>query len=165
MANEQPIKIIATNRKARHLYHILDTVEAGLVLSGTEVKSLRAGRASLVDAYAAFSGNEAYVYNLFINAYEQGNRFNVPERRPRKLLLHRREINRLIGQVSQKGFTLVALQLYFKGSRVKLQLGLAKGKREYDKREDVKERESKREMDRALKDMRHGPRGRRGDTG
>lgn len=160
MTTEQAIKVIATNRKARHLYHILDTVEAGLVLSGTEVKSLRAGRASLVDAYAAFSGNEGYVYNLSISPYEQGNRNNLPERRPRKLLLHRREINRLIGQVSQKGFTLVALQLYFKGSRVKLQLGLARGKREYDKREDVKERESRREMDRAMKDMRSGGRGR-----
>jgi SsrA-binding protein len=161
MTTDDTIKIIATNRKARHLYHIVDTLEAGLVLSGTEVKSLRAGRASLVDAYAAFDRNEAYVYNLYIGPYEQGNRFNLPERRPRKLLLHRREINRLLGQVSQKGFTIVALQIYFKGSRVKLQLGLARGKREYDKREDVKERETRREMDRAMKGMRHGAGGRR----
>lgn len=152
--SEEVIKVIATNRKARHEYHILERYEAGLVLKGTEVKSLRAGKASLVDSYAAFEKGEAYLYNVFINPYEQGNRYNQPEKRPRKLLMHKQEIDRLLGQVAQKGFTIVALQLYFKGSRVKVELGLAKGKKVYDKREDVKERESKREIDRAMKDQR-----------
>jgi SsrA-binding protein len=151
----EKIKIIATNRRARHDYHILDRFEAGLVLKGTEVKSLRAGKASLADAHAGFERGEAYLYNLFINPYAQGNRYNQPERRVRKLLMHRQEINRLIGHVSQKGFTLVPLQLYFKGSHVKVELGLAKGKREFDKRTDLKSRESKREIDRALKDYRN----------
>lgn len=154
MADKESIKVIATNRRARHDYHIDDTVEAGLVLSGTEVKSLRAGKASLADAYAGFDKGEAYVYNLFINPYEKGNRENKPERRTRKLLLHRREIDRLFGQVNQKGYTLAALELYFKGSTVKLKLGLAKGKKEYDKREDIKTRETKRELDRVMKDSR-----------
>jgi SsrA-binding protein len=147
-------KTIATNRKAYHDYHILDRYEAGVVLSGTEVKSMRAGKASLVDAYAAFDRGEAYVYNLYIAPYEQGNRENMPERRTRKLLLHKQEISKLVGSVSQKGFTLVALHLYFKNGRVKLEIGLGKGKREYDKRETLKERESKRELDRVMKDSR-----------
>lgn len=154
MAEEKSVKVIATNRRARHDYHIDDTVEAGIVLAGTEVKSLRAGRASLVDAYASFDKGEAWIYNLQINPYEQGNRNNQPERRPRKLLLHKQQIDRLTGQVSQKGYTVVALQLYFKGSRVKLELGLARGKKFYDKREDIKERDSRREMDRAVKASR-----------
>lgn len=148
------IKTIATNRRAYHDYHILERYEAGLVLSGTEVKSLRAAKASLVDAYAGFERGEAYVYNLFINPYEQGNINNVPERRTRKLLLHKNEISKLVGSVSQKGFTLIALHLYFKNGRAKLELGLAKGKREYDKRETLKERETKREMDRVMKESR-----------
>ena len=156
MPSEQPIKVIATNRKAWHDYHILERYEAGIMLKGTEVKSLRAGKASLVDSYAAFERGEAYVYNMFINPYEKGNRYNQPEKRARKLLMHKQEINRLIGQVSQKGLTLIALQLYFKGSHVKLELGLGKGKRFYDKREDLKERESNRAIDRALKSDRHG---------
>lgn len=154
MNEKQAIKVIATNRKAHHEYHILERFEAGIALTGTEVKSLRAAKASLVDAYAGFERGEAFVYNLFINPYEMGNRNNQPERRPRKLLLHRQEINRLLGQVSQKGFTLVALQLYFKGSHVKLELGLAKGKHSFDKRQDLKERESRRELDRSMKEHR-----------
>ena len=153
-ANAQNIKVIATNRRARHEYHIDDRIEAGIVLTGTEVKSLRAGKASIVDAYAAFDRGEAYIYNMSINPYEQGNRYNQPEKRPRKLLLHKHEIGRLVGQVSQKGYTLVALQVYFKGSRVKVELGLAKGKKAYDKREDIKERDTKRELDRAMKEFR-----------
>jgi SsrA-binding protein len=153
MADEKkPIKVIATNRRAFHDYHIEDRYEAGVVLAGTEVKSLRAGKASLVDSYASFDRGEAYLNNVFINPYDKGNRYNQPEKRPRKLLLHKGEISRLVGQVSQKGYTLVALQLYFKGDRVKVELGLAKGKREYDKRETLKERDSKREIDRAMKD-------------
>lgn len=154
MADEKSIKVIATNRRARHEYHIEDTVEAGIVLTGTEVKSLRAGRASLAEAYANIEKGEAFVYNLFINPYEQGNRYNQPERRTRKLLLHRREIDRLMGLLGQKGYTMAALELYFKGSNVKLKLGLAKGKKHFDKREDIKERETKREMDRAVKESR-----------
>lgn len=148
------IKVVATNRRARHDYHILDRYEAGIVLKGTEVKSLRAGKASIADAYASFERGEAFVYNMFINPYEQGNRYNQPERRTRKLLMHRREIGKLVGQVSQKGFTLIPLQIYFKGAHVKVELGLAKGKREYDKREDIKDRDSRREIDRAMKDHR-----------
>lgn len=154
MADDKPIKVIATNRRARHDYHIETTIEAGMVLAGTEVKSLRAGRASVVDAYATFDRGEAWVHNLQINPYEQGNRNNQPERRPRKLLLHKQEIDRLLGQVSQKGYTVVALQVYFKGSHVKIQLGLAHGKKAYDKREDIKERDARREMDRAVKASR-----------
>ena len=154
MADKQVIKTVATNRRARFEYHIEDTVEAGLVLTGTEVKSLRAGKASLVDAYATFNKGEAFVYNLSISPYEQGNRANQPEKRTRKLLLHRVEIDRLMGQVSQKGYTVIALHLYFKGSRVKIELGLAKGKKSYDKREDIKSRDVKREIDRVMKDSR-----------
>lgn len=154
MAEQKNIKVIATNRKAFHDYHILERFEAGIVLAGTEVKSLRAGKASLVDSYAGVTKGEAFIYNLFINPYDKGNRYNKPERRPRKLLLHKQEITRLLGTVSQKGFTVVPLQLYFLGSHVKVELGVAKGKREFDKREDLKERESKREIDRAYKDHR-----------
>lgn len=156
MADKESIKVVATNRRAWHEYHIDEQIEAGLVLSGTEVKSLRGGRASLADAYAMFDKGEAFVYNLFINPYEKGNRENKPERRTRKLLLHRKEIDRLIGQVNQKGYTLAALELYFKGSKVKLKLGLAKGKKAYDKREVIKERETKRELDRVVKESRRG---------
>lgn len=155
-AEKNAIHIVATNRRAHHDYHISDRVEAGLVLKGTEVKSIRAGKASLAEAYAGFDRGEAFIYNMFINPYEQGNRYNQPERRPRKLLLHKTEIGRLLGHVSQKGFTLVPLQLYFRGAKVKLELGLGRGKRQFDKREDLKERESKRELDRAMKE--HGGR-------
>lgn len=153
--SEQPnIKLVATNRRAHHDYHIVETYEAGLVLTGTEVKSLRAGKASLVDAYVGFDRGEAYVYNMFINPYDKGNRYNHPEKRPRKLLLHRSEIDRLVGQVSQKGFTIVPLKLYFRGSHAKLEIALAKGKKLYDKRQDIKERETQREMDRVVKEGR-----------
>ena len=152
MSGEPHIKVIATNRRARHDYHIEDTLEAGIVLAGTEVKSLRAGRASMVDCYVAVSGGEAFVYNLTISPYEQGNRYNQPEKRPRKLLLHRQEIDWIAGQIARKGYTVAGLQLYFKSGRVKLQMGLAKGKKTFDKREDLKARDTKREMDRATKD-------------
>lgn len=156
MADSELIKTIATNRRAWHDYHIEDTMEAGIVLGGTEVKSLRAGRASLVDCYVSVFGNEAFIYNMQISPYEQGNRYNLPDKRPRKLLLHKSEIAWLAGQVTRKGYTVAGLKLYFKGSRVKLQIGLAKGKKSYDKREDIKERDSKREMDRAVKESRRG---------
>lgn len=150
----EPIRQVATNRRARYEYHIEETIEAGLVLSGTEVKSLRAGKCSIVDAYASFEKGEAFVHNMQINPYEQGNRENKPEKRPRKLLLHKHQIGRLAGQVSQKGYTVVALQVYFKGSKVKVELGVAKGKKAYDKRENIKERDTKRELDRAMKERR-----------
>lgn len=154
MSANPHIKVIATNRRARHDYHIEDTLEAGMVLSGPEVKSLRAGRASMVDCYIAVSGREAFVYNLSISPYEQGNRYNQPEKRPRKLLLHRNEIDWIAGQIARKGYTVAGLQLYFKAGRVKLEMGLAKGKKSFDKREDMKERDTKRELDRAIKDRR-----------
>lgn len=154
MADDAPVKVIATNRRAWHDYHIEEKLEAGIVLSGTEVKSLRAGRASMVDCYVGVSKGEAYIYNLQISPYEQGNRYNLPEKRPRKLLMHKREVDWIAGQVARKGFTVAGLKLYFKGSRVKLEIGLARGKKTYDKREDSKERDVKREMDRAVKDSR-----------
>ncbi len=156
MAEEEVIKVIATNRRAWHDYHIEDRLEAGLVLGGTEVKSLRAGRASLVDCYVSVSKGEAFIYNLQISPYEQGNRYNMPEKRPRKLLLHKSEIEKIMGQISRKGYTVAGLKLYFKGSRVKLELGMARGKKDYDKREDMKERDSKREVDRVMKASRRG---------
>jgi SsrA-binding protein len=155
MADTTPlIKTIATNRRAYHDYHIEDTLEAGIVLAGTEVKSLRAGRASLVDCYVSVSKGEAFIYNMQISPYEQGNRYNQPEKRPRKLLLHKSEIDWLAGQIARKGYTVAGLKLYMKGSIVKLQIGLAKGKKAYDKREDMKERDTKRELDRTIKDRR-----------
>ena len=146
------IKIICSNRKARHLYHILDTWEAGLVLTGTEVKSLRGGHASLADAYAELRDGEMILLNMHINPYEQGNRSNHPPMRPRKLLLHKRELNRLIGRTVEKGLTLVPLQMYFRGGYAKVEVALARGKKSYDHRRDVAEREAKREMERTVKD-------------
>ena len=142
-------RVIATNRKARHDYHIERTLEAGLELRGTEVKALREGKASLVDSYAAPLNTEMWVYNIHIPPYESGNRFNVDTKRMRKLLLHRAEINKLVGIVSQKGYTLIPLRLYFNAAnRVKLELGVCRGKHSYDKRQAIKERDVKREMDR-----------------
>lgn len=154
MAESAPIKVISTNRRAYHDYHIEDKLEAGIVLAGTEVKSLRAGRASMVDCYVAVSKGEAYIHNLQISPYEQGNRYNQPEKRPRKLLLRKHQIDWLAGQVARKGYTIAGLKLYFKGRHVKLEIGLARGKKSFDKRDDMKERDTKREMDRALKDSR-----------
>lgn len=154
MSDTAKIRVIATNKRAWHDYHVLERVEAGIVLGGTEVKSLRAGKANLVDSYAVFTGGEAFLHSMFINHYDKGNRNNHEERRPRKLLLHKREIGKLTGQVSQKGFTVVPLQLYFKGSHVKVELGVVRGKKEYDKRHDLKDRESKREIDRVMKGSR-----------
>lgn len=156
MNSSETIKDIALNRRARFDFHIDDTLEAGLVLKGTEVKSLRAGKASVTDCYATIQKGEGWVHNLQISPYEQGNRYNQPEKRPRKLLLHKKEIAWLAGEISKKGYTIVGLKLYFKGSKVKLLLGVAKGKKSHDKREDIKAKDSKREMDRALKESRKG---------
>jgi SsrA-binding protein len=143
-------KLITSNRRARHDYHILETVEAGLVLTGTEVKSLREGKASLAEAYARVEGDEMFLVGMHIPEYAQGNRANHEPTRPRKLLLHRREIERLRGKVLEKGLTVVPLRLYWRSGRAKVELALVRGKREYDRRQDVAQREARREMDRAM---------------
>jgi SsrA-binding protein len=147
-------KLIADNRRARHEYQLLDRVEAGLVLTGTEVKSLRAGRAVLAQAYADVRDGEAWLHGAEIAVYEQGNRANHEPTRPRKLLLHRREIDRLYGQVREKGLTLVPTRLYFKDGRVKVELALARGKDTVDKRRSLAERDAKRQIERAMKARR-----------
>ena len=142
-------RVVAQNRRARHDYTILETVEAGLVLTGTEVKSLRAGKASLGEAYATVEGGEAWVIQMHIPPYEQGNRWNADPVRKRKLLLHGRQIAELGRAVAQKGHTLVPLKLYFKDGYAKLLLGVGKGKKSYDKRASIAERDARREVDRA----------------
>lgn len=144
-------KIIAVNKKARFSYAIEDKYEAGLVLQGTEVKSLREGRANLQESYARVKDGELYLYNCHISEYSHGNRQNHDPLRPRKLLLHRQEIKRLFGKVSQQGYTLVPLQLYFTRGKAKVEIGLGKGKKLHDKRQTMKDRDAKREMERALK--------------
>jgi SsrA-binding protein len=148
---EEGRKVIAQNRRARFDYHVEDTYEAGLVLTGTEVKSLRAGQASIVDGYALVRDGEAWLMGVHIPEYIQGTWTNHEPRRPRKLLLHRREISRLIGKTQEKGLTLVPLSLYFKDGRAKVEIALARGKRAYDKRQHIAKREAGREMDRALR--------------
>jgi SsrA-binding protein len=141
--------VIARNRRARHDYHIEDVVEAGLVLTGTEVKSLRAGRASLTDGFAQISDGEMWLYGVHIPEYAQGTWTNHEPRRPRKLLLHRKEIDKLASEIAERGFTLVPLSLYFLGGRAKVELALARGKRTYDKRQDLAQRDAAREVQRA----------------
>lgn len=145
------IHIVVRNRRARHEYEVLDKVEAGLVLTGTEVKSLRAGKANLQDAYARFDRAEMWLYNLHISPYEQGNRFNHEPLRPRKLLLTRRELRKLVGQVEQQGLTLVPLDIYFRRGIAKVTLALVRGKKLHDKRDDLRRRDAEREMERAYK--------------
>lgn len=146
------VKIVVKNRKARYEYHIDETLEAGLVLQGTEVKSLRGSKASLQDAYAEIRDGEAWLINFHISPYDQGNRFNHEPKRPKKLLLHRREINRLYGLTQQKGFTLIPLRVYFKNGLAKILLGVARGKKIHDKRQDIADRDAKREIERAIKE-------------
>ena len=148
----ESIKIVSENRKARHDYHIHETYEAGIALTGTEVKSLRAGKANLKDSYARVDNGELMLHNMHISPYEQGNRFNHDPLRTRKLLMHRHEINRLVGKTKEKGYTLVPLKLYFTRGKAKLELGLASGKHTYDKRQDLAERDAKREMDREFRE-------------
>ncbi|MEJ3741852.1 SsrA-binding protein SmpB [Actinomycetes bacterium KLBMP 9797] len=150
MPREQGRKVVASNRKARHDYTILDTYEAGMALTGTEVKSLRAGRASLVDAFAQERGGELYLYGMHIPEYTQGTWTNHEPRRTRKLLLKRAEIDRLIGKVNESGLTLVPLSVYFNDGWAKVEIGLAKGKKDYDKRQDLAKRDAEREITRAL---------------
>jgi SsrA-binding protein len=144
-------KVIATNRKARHEYEVLDRFEAGIALLGPEVKSLRAGKASLTDSYAAIRGREVFLVGLHIGSYPQAGRANAEPRRERKLLLHRAEIERLRGRVAERGFTLIPLQLYFKDGRAKVELGVARGRRRHDKREAIRRRETDRELRRAAR--------------
>jgi SsrA-binding protein len=143
-------KTIAENRRARHDYQLLDRLEAGLALTGTEVKSLRVGRATLAQAYAEVRDGEAWLVGLEIAVYDQGNRANHEPTRPRKLLLHRREIDSLYGKVREKGLTLVPTRLYFKDGRVKVELALARGKELHDKRRDIAARDAKRQIEREL---------------
>ncbi|MEV0268705.1 MAG: SsrA-binding protein SmpB [Hamadaea sp.] len=150
MPREKGRKVVATNRKARHDFAILDTFEAGIVLTGTEVKSLRMGRASLVDAFAQERDGEIYLHQLHIPEYTQGTWTNHEPRRTRKLLMHRTEIQKLLGKLSESGLTLIPLSLYFADGWAKVELGLARGKKSYDKRQDLATRDANREIQRAL---------------
>lgn len=147
-------KLIAQNRKARHDYSIIDTVEAGLVLQGTEIKSIRNGRINLKDGFARIRNGEAFLYNVHISPYEQGNIFNHDPLRTRKLLLHKKQINKLIGETKNTGITLVPLKVYIKDGYAKVLIGLAKGKKQYDKREDLKRKGVDRQISRTLKNNR-----------
>ncbi|GAA1619918.1 SsrA-binding protein SmpB [Nonomuraea fuscirosea] len=151
MPRETGRKVIAQNKRARHDYHVEDTFEAGLVLQGTEVKSLREGRASLVDGYASIDGNEAWLLNVHIPEYSQGTWTNHAARRKRKLLLHRKEIEKLAAKTKEGGLTIVPLVLYFKDGRAKVEIGIARGKKDWDKRQALAEQQAKREMARALR--------------
>ncbi|MGD9160110.1 MAG: SsrA-binding protein SmpB [Desulfobacteraceae bacterium] len=145
------IKIVCQNKKASHDYFIDETLEAGMVLLGPEVKSLRDGRANLVDGYARVQNGEVFLHNMHITAYPYAHHLNLDPKRTRKLLLNKKEIKRLIGKTKEKGYALIPLKVYFKGSRAKIEIGLAKGKKKYDKRQSLKEKEQKREMDRVKK--------------
>lgn len=148
---KESTKLIANNKKAYHDYFIEDTYEAGISLAGTEVKSLRMGKCSVKEAFIRIENGEMVVYGMHISPYEKGNIFNKDPLRPRKLLLHKYEINKLAGKIAEKGFTLVPLKVYFKGSLVKVEVGLAKGKKLYDKRQDIAKKDAKREAEREFK--------------
>lgn len=150
---KQSGRIIAQNRKAYHEYFVDEKYEAGIALFGTEVKSLRAGAVNLKDAYCSFKNGELFVLGMHISPYEKGNIFNREPLRDRKLLMHRRELNKLFGLVAQKGYTLVPLSLYFSGKNVKVEVGLCRGKKLYDKRDTAAKNEAAREMDRRLRDQ------------
>ncbi|WP_368503346.1 SsrA-binding protein SmpB [Alkalihalophilus sp. As8PL] len=149
-------KVIAQNKKARHDYFIEETYEAGMVLQGTEIKSMRAGRMNLKDSFARIKNGEMYLHNAHISEYEQGNRYNHEPERARKLLLHKKQINQLIGLTKQQGYSLVPLKVYIKNGYAKILIGLAKGKKNFDKRETLKRKDAKREVERALKDRMKG---------
>ena len=144
-------KIIATNPTARHNYDIIDTLEAGIVLYGTEIKSIRNGKVNLKDSYAGIKNGEVYLYSMHISPYEQGNIFNKDPLRDRKLLLNKREIAKLIGLIKQKGYSLIPISLYFKGDLVKVELGVGKGKKLYDKRQDLAKKDAERQIAYQLK--------------
>ncbi|HPT83686.1 MAG TPA: SsrA-binding protein SmpB [Limnochordia bacterium] len=145
------IKVVSENRKARHDYFLEETMEAGIVLQGTEVKSIRLGKVNLKDSYARVENGEVFLYGMHISPYEQGNRFNHDPLRPRKLLLHKREIRRLLGKTREEGYTLVPTRLYFTRGKCKVELALAKGKRKYDKREAYAKRDAERRARQALR--------------
>lgn len=149
---EDNIKIISQNKKARHDYFIMETIEAGIELFGTEVKSVRLGKVNITDAYASITDGEVYIKHMNISPYEQGNIFNRDPLRDRRLLLHKKQILKLIGETKQSGFSLIPLSVYLKGSLVKVSLALVKGKKLYDKRDDIASRDSARRMDRAFKE-------------
>lgn len=144
-------KMIANNKKAYHDYFILDTYEAGIALAGTEVKSLRMGKCSIKEAFVRIENGEVFVYGMHISPYEKGNIFNKDPLRVKKLLMHRYEINKLMGKIKEKGLTLVPLKVYFKGSLVKVEIGLARGKKLYDKREDIAKKDQRREAEKEFK--------------
>ncbi len=150
------IKVVAKNKKARHDYHIVDMLEAGIELKGTEVKSVREGKIQLVDGFARVERGELYLHNVHVSPYEYGNRFNVEPRRKRRLLVHKSQIRRLERQVAEKGMTLVPLSVYLIHGRVKVELGVCRGKRKYDKRQTIADRDATREMDRVAKRGRSG---------
>ena len=156
MPHQQGIKMIAQNRKAFHDYFVEEKLECGIALFGTEVKSIRQGRINLKESWAQIRKGEIWVEGMHISPYEQGNIFNKDPMRVRKLLMHRREIMRLYGQVKQDGYSLIPISLYFKGSKVKLQLGLCKGKKIYDKRADMAEKSAKRDIERSMKSRMNG---------
>ncbi|MFC3886612.1 SsrA-binding protein SmpB [Bacillus songklensis] len=145
-------KVVSQNKKAYHDYFIEETYETGIVLQGTEIKSIRMGKVNLKDSYARVHNGEVFLYNMHVSPYEQGNRYNHEPLRTRKLLLHRREINKLIGYTKEEGYALVPLKLYLKNGFAKVLLGLGRGKKKYDKREDLKKKEAKREIERAFRD-------------
>ena len=145
-------KIIAKNPTARHNYTIINTLEAGIVLTGTEIKSIRSGKVNIKDSYAAIRKGEVYIYGMHISPYEHGNIFNKDPLRDRKLLFHKQEIRKLIGQIQQKGYTLVPISLYWSSNKVKLELGIGKGKKLYDKRQDIAKKDAEMKMRKALKE-------------
>jgi SsrA-binding protein len=149
---KESFRLIANNKKAYHDYFIDETYEAGIALAGTEVKSLRMGKCSIKEAYISMVNGEALIYGMNISPYEKGNIFNKDPLRPRKLLLHRQELNKLWGAIQQKGFTIVPLKVYLKGSLVKVEIGVARGKKQYDKRADIAKKDAKRSMERAFKE-------------
>ena len=152
MAKEkEPQKLIANNKKAYHEYFIDETYEAGIALHGTEVKSMRMGKCSIKESFIRIENGEVFVYGMHVSPYEKGNIFNKDPRRPRRLLMHKREINRLQAYVQRDGYALVPLSVYFKNARVKVEVGLCKGKKNYDKRDAMARRDAKRDMDRAVK--------------
>ena len=152
MAEKESVRLIANNKKAYHDYFIDETYEAGIALVGTEVKSLRMGMCSIKESYIDMVNGEAIIYGMNISPYEKGNIFNKDPMRQRKLLLHKYELNKLWGVVQQKGFTIVPLKVYLKGSLVKVQIGVARGKKQYDKRADIAKKDAKRDMERAFKE-------------
>lgn len=145
-------KVVAQNKKARHDYFIEETYETGIVLQGTEIKSIRNGRVNLKDSFARVQNGEVFLHNMHVSPYEQGNRYNHEPLRTRKLLLHKREINKLIGYTKETGYSLVPLKIYLRNGFAKVLLGLGKGKKKYDKREDLKRKEAKRDIERAFRD-------------